>query len=86
MAPDHSGQKKPRFAAASFLQDLAGVLEVASIGAGEDFHAVPLWGSLTAFALKVMLSQRYAAALTLKEIDSCASAGELMDKVIAAEA
>ncbi len=66
-----------------FLAALADVLEIPSIASADDFHAAPLWGSLTAFALKVMLSQRFGKTLSLRDIDACATAGDLMAKVFA---
>lgn len=42
-----------------FLEQVAEVLEVVEIKQTDDFRAVPMWGSLTAFALAVMLEQRY---------------------------
>lgn len=64
-----------------FLTALADVLEVPSIDLEADYRETPLWGSLTAFALKVMLQQRFNATLTLKELDACATAGELMKRL-----
>lgn len=43
----------------AFLECVAEVLEVPSVAPGDAFRDVPLWGSLTAFALAVMLEQRY---------------------------
>ena len=65
-----------------FLAGLADVLEVPSIGPGDDYRQTPLWGSLTAFALKVMLQQRFGCALTLKELDAQPTAGDLMARVL----
>ena len=42
-----------------FLEQVAEVLEVPEVKPGDAFRAVPLWGSLTGFALAVMLEQRY---------------------------
>ena len=41
-----------------FLEQVAEVLEVPEVKPGDAFRAVPLWGSLTGFALAVMLEQR----------------------------
>ena len=43
----------------TFLEDVADVLEVHEVKPEDAFRAVPLWGSLTGFALAVMLEQRY---------------------------
>ena len=66
----------------TFLAMLADVLEVASVSPEEDYRRAPLWGSLTAFSLKVTLQQKYGRALSLSELDSCSSAAELMGKVL----
>lgn len=66
-----------------FLERLAEVLEVPSIDREADYRETPLWGSLTAFAVKVMVMQRFNRTLTLAEIAGFASAGELMQRVLA---
>lgn len=47
-----------------FLEKVAEVLEVPAVQPGDDFRAVPMWGSLTGFALVVMIEQRYGKRLT----------------------
>ncbi len=42
-----------------FLEQVAEVLEVPAVKPEDEFRAVPMWGSLTGFALAVMLEQRY---------------------------
>lgn len=42
-----------------FLEQVAEVLEVPAVKLEDEFRAVPMWGSLTGFALAVMLEQRY---------------------------
>ena len=64
-----------------FLVALADVLEVPSIGLGDDYRETPLWGSLTAFALKVMLQQRFGVTLTLGELAAFPTAGGLMARL-----
>ena len=64
-----------------FLALLADVLEEASVAPGDDFRNARLWGSLTAFALKVSIAQKYARDLELREICACSSASELFGKV-----
>jgi len=65
-----------------FLAMLADVLEVPAIAPGDDYRTTHLWGSLTAFALKVTVSQRYGRDLTLGEICGFPNAGELMERVL----
>ena len=43
----------------TFLEQVAEILEVPEIKPGDDFRAVPIWGSLTGFALAMMLEERY---------------------------
>ena len=43
----------------AFLEQVAEVLEVPEVKHEDDFRATPMWGSLTGFALAVMLEQRY---------------------------
>lgn len=63
-----------------FLAALADVLEVADIAEDEDFRRTPLWGSLTCFALKVMIAQRFGKDLSVAEIAETDSAGALMER------
>jgi len=42
-----------------FFEQVAEVLEVPAVRPEDDFRSVPMWGSLTGFALAVMLEQRY---------------------------
>lgn len=42
-----------------FLEQVAEVLEVPAVRPTDEFRAVPMWGSLTGFALAVMLEQNY---------------------------
>lgn len=65
-----------------FLAKLAEVLEVPAIRPEDDYRTTALWGSLTCFALKVMLEQEFACMVSLRELDGCATAGELMRKVV----
>ena len=67
---------------AEFLGVLAGVLEVASVSPADDYRKTPLWGSLTAFALKVTLAQRYGRDFSMEELKSFASVGELMRRAL----
>ena len=47
-----------------FLERVADVLEVPAVRPGDAFRDVPMWGSLTGFALVVMIEQRYGKRLT----------------------
>lgn len=42
-----------------FLEAVAEVLEVPTLRPEDEFRSVPIWGSLTGFALAVLLEQRY---------------------------
>ena len=46
-----------------FLERAAGILEVPSVAPETDFRAGPLWDSLTAFALRVMIHQRFGVSI-----------------------
>ncbi|MBR4894041.1 MAG: hypothetical protein IKZ36_02445 [Kiritimatiellae bacterium] len=48
-----------------FYAVLADVLEVASIAPEDDYRTTPLWGSLTCFALKVTIAQRFGKDILL---------------------
>lgn len=65
-----------------FLDCLAGVLEVDSVSPADDYRVTPLWGSLTCFALKVTLMQRYGLDIPFKELDSLPDVKSLMEKVL----
>ena len=64
-----------------FYASLADVLETPAIAPGDDYRTTPLWGSLTAFALKVMLQQRFGVTLTLQELDGFPTAAALLARV-----
>ncbi len=49
---------------------VADVCEVESFQPTDDYRCAPLWGSLTAFALKVTIKRRFALDLSLRELDS----------------
>lgn len=61
-----------------FLDRVAGVLEVPSVTPDTDFRAGPLWDSLTAFALRVMIGQRCGVSLSGEDLARCRTVGELM--------
>ncbi len=61
-----------------FLDRVAGVLEVPSVTPDCDFRAGPLWDSLTAFALRVMIGQKYGRTLSAADLESCRTVADLM--------
>ena len=65
-----------------FLSCLADILEVDAVSASDDYRETPLWGSLTAFALKLELQRRYGADLSLADLGDFASAGDLMRRAL----
>ena len=65
--------------AQEFLDRVAGALEVPSVTPDTDFRAGPLWDSLTAFALRVMIQQRFGKQLSAKDLASCKTVADLMD-------
>lgn len=64
--------------AQAFLDSVAGILEVPSVAPGTDFRAGPLWDSLTAFALRVMISQKCGRDLSAADIAACRTVADLM--------
>ena len=65
--------------AQEFLDRVAGALEVPSVSPDTDFRTGPLWDSLTAFALRVMIQQRFGKQLSAKDLASCKTVADLMD-------
>ena len=64
--------------AQEFLYRAAGVLEVPSVSPDTDFRTGPLWDSLTAFALRVMIQQRFGKALSAADLEKCKTVADLM--------
>ena len=62
----------------AFLDSAARILEVASVTPETDFRAGPLWDSLTAFALRVMISQKCGKELSGADLAACRTVGDLM--------
>ena len=60
-----------------FLEKVAEVLEVPAVRPDDAFRAVPMWGSLTGFALVVMIEQRYGRRLTADDFVSLKTVGDL---------
>ncbi len=61
-----------------FLERAAGILEVPSVAPETDFRAGPLWDSLTAFALRVMIHQRFGRELSAADLEKCRTIADLM--------
>lgn len=61
----------------AFLRNVADVLEVPSVKPEDDFRAVPMWGSLTGFALVVMCEQKYGRRLTAADFATLKTVGDL---------
>lgn len=61
-----------------FLERVAGILEVPSVALETDFRAGPLWDSLTAFALRVMIHQRFGRELSAADLEKCRTVADLM--------
>lgn len=68
-----------------FLERTAGILEVPSVTPDTDFRAGPLWDSLTAFALRVMIEQRCGKRLSGADIEVCKTVSDLMKAAGVAE-
>ena len=64
--------------AQEFLDRVAGALEVPDVSPDTDFRTGPLWDSLTAFALRVMIQQRFGKALSAAELEKCKTVADLM--------
>ena len=79
-----TGGRTPPSAAktAEFMSAIADVLEAPGIALCDDYRQTRLWGSLTAFAMKVMISQRFGRDVSLKELDGFASASALAERVL----
>ncbi len=60
-----------------FLEDMAEVLEVASIKPEDDFRAVPMWSSLVGFSVIVMLEQRYQRIIALADLENAKTVADL---------
>lgn len=62
-----------------FLEKVAEVLEVHAVRPGDAFRDVPMWGSLTGFALVVMIEQRYGKRLTADDFVSLKTVADLAE-------
>lgn len=61
-----------------FLERAAGILEVPSVAPETDFRAGQLWDSLTAFALRIMIHQRFGRELSAADLEKCRTIADLM--------
>lgn len=60
-----------------FLSRVAEVLEVPAVRPEDEFRSVPMWGSLTGFALAVMLEQSYGRRLTAADFANLRTVADL---------
>ncbi len=60
-----------------FLEQVAEVLEVPAVKPEDAFRAVPMWGSLTGFALAVMLEQRYGKTVQVGDFANLKTVADL---------
>lgn len=60
-----------------FLDRLAEVLEVPSVSLEDDFRAVPMWSSMTGFAVMVMFDLDYGRGLTADELKGMGTVRDL---------
>lgn len=63
-----------------FLDRLAEVLEVPSVTLDGDFRAVPMWSSLTGFAVMVMFDLEYGCGLSADELKAMRTVRDLAVK------
>lgn len=61
----------------SFLDRLAEVLEVPSVTPETDFRTVPMWSSMTGFAVMVMMDLDYGKGVTAADLKSARTVGDL---------
>lgn len=66
---------------AEFCAAVASVLEVPSIGLGDEFRSVPDWCSLKAFGLLVMMENDFAVPLTVADLAELRTVGDLWSRV-----
>ena len=60
-----------------FLERIAEVLEVPAIGWTDEFRSVPMWSSLTGFALVVLLEQQYGKHVTPADLQPLRTVADL---------
>ena len=54
-----------------FVEDAAGVLEVPGAGAGFEFRSSPVWGSMAAFGLCLLVERRRGRPMPFSELEKC---------------
>ena len=60
-----------------FLRRMAEVLEAPSVGLDDDFRSFDLWDSLTAFAIRVLIEQRYGRKVSAEELKAARTVRDL---------
>lgn len=60
-----------------FFDRLAEVLEVPSVQAETDFRTVPMWSSMTGFAVMVMMDLEYGKGVTAADLKAAKTVGDL---------
>lgn len=60
-----------------FLQRMAEILETPSVRADDDFRSFDMWDSLSAFAIRVMVEQRYARKLSAEDLKGARTVRDL---------
>lgn len=61
----------------TFLDQLAEVLEVPSVSLETDFRTVPMWSSMTGFAVMVMMDLDYGKGVTAEDLKAAKTVGDL---------
>ena len=64
-----------------FCAAVASVLEVPSIGLGDEFRSVPDWCSLKAFGLLVLMENDFGSPLVLSDLAAVRTVGDLWSRV-----
>ena len=61
----------------TFLDRLAEVLEVPSVSLETDFRTVPMWSSMTGFAVMVMMDLDYGKGVTAADLKAAKTVADL---------
>lgn len=62
----------------TFLSKVARLLEVPAVTPEADFRTGPLWDSLTAFALRVLVDQTRGRPMSAAELARCRTVADLV--------